>query len=56
MVCVASVVVKLISDEVAAPYVPSAVIEAEIVQVPADTKATRPEDELTVQTPVVELV
>jgi len=27
-----------------------------MVQVPAETKATRPEDELTVQTPVVELV
>ena len=55
-VCVAREVVKLILDEVADAYVVPAPIVAVKVQVPAETKATKPVDELTVQTPAVELV
>ena len=55
-VWVAVVTVKLMFDDVADAYVESAAIETEMVQVPAETKATRPEDELTVQIEVVELV
>lgn len=47
--------VKLIDEEVADEYPPPDVIEATIVQVPASTNATRPDEELTVQTEVVEL-
>jgi hypothetical protein len=53
---VAREVVKLILDEVADAYVVPAPIVAVKVQVPAETKATKPVDELTVQTPAVELV
>lgn len=50
-----AVMVKLIDEEVADEYPPPDVIEATIVQVPASTNATRPDEELTVQTEVVEL-
>ena len=46
---------KLILEEVALAYVASAAIDAVMVQVPAETKVTTPEDELMVQTDVVEL-
>ena len=49
------VMVKLIEAEFAEEYPPAAVIAAAIVQVPASTKATKPVDELIVQTDVVEL-
>jgi hypothetical protein len=54
-VCVASVVVNVIAEDVAASCVVPALIVAVSEQVPAETKATKPVDELTVQTPVVEL-
>lgn len=47
--------VKLAELEVADAYTPDAVIDAVIVHVPALTKATSPDDELMVQTGVVEL-
>jgi hypothetical protein len=50
------VVVKLILDEVADPYVESAAIEAAMVQVPTETNATKPLVELIVQIEAVELV
>ena len=48
----AAVIVKLIELAVAAAYPASAAIVAPIVQVPVPTKATRPDDELTVHTEV----
>ena len=42
--------------EVADVWLEVSVIDAEIVQGPAETKATNPDVEFTVQTPVVELV
>jgi hypothetical protein len=56
IVCVTRVVVKFMLAEVADAYDASAVMEAVIVQVPAETKATNPLEELTVHTPNVELV
>jgi hypothetical protein len=50
------VVVKLILDEVADPYVESAAIDAAMVQVPTETNATKPLVELIVQTEAVELL
>ena len=52
----AEVTEKLTSVAVAAANPPPEVIDAPIVQVPASTKATKPLDELTVHTLVVELV
>jgi hypothetical protein len=56
MAWAARVVVKLMLADVADAYVASAVMEAVIVHVPAETNATSPPDELTVQTASVELV
>ena len=47
--------VKLTELDVAEEYPPPDVMDAEIVQVPASTNATSPDDELIVQTDVVEL-
>ena len=49
-------VVKLILDEVADPYVESAAIDAAMVQVPTEINATKPLVELIVQTEAVELL
>jgi hypothetical protein len=53
---VTRVVVKLTLTDVADAYVASAVMEAVIVHVPAETKLTTPVAEITVQTAKVELV
>ena len=50
-----AVIVKDLLEEVADAYPALAVIEDEIVQVPASTNVTTPLDESTVQTEVVEL-
>ncbi len=50
-----AVIVKEIALAFADAKPPPAVIAAAIVHVPEPTKVTKPEDELTVQTPVVEL-
>jgi len=51
----AEVMVNEMEAEVADAYVPFAAIDAVIVQVPASTKVTTPDDELIVHTDVVEL-
>ena len=48
-------IVKLAELDVADVYPPASVIDAVIVQVPASTNATSPDDELIVHTEVVEL-
>jgi hypothetical protein len=53
---VLDVIAKLILDAVAEAWVEVAPIEAARVQVPGATKATKPDDELMVQTDAVELV
>ena len=50
------VIAKLILDAVAEACAELAAIDAASVQVPGATKATKPDEELTVQTDVVELV
>jgi hypothetical protein len=50
-----AVIVKLIAVAFADAKPSAAVIDAEMVHVPEDTKATSPEEELTVHTEVVEL-
>jgi hypothetical protein len=54
--CIARLVVKLMLEDVADAWVASAAIVAVNVQVPAETNATIPVEEPTVQTPAVELV
>ena len=56
IVWVTRVVVKLMLAEVADAYVASAVMEAVMVHVPAETKLTTPVAETTVHTASVELV
>jgi hypothetical protein len=56
IVWVAREIEKLILADVADAYVASAVMEAVIVHVPAETKLTTPVAEITVQTANVELV
>jgi hypothetical protein len=53
---VLDVIAKLMLDAVAEACGELAAIDAAIVQVPGATKATKPDDELTVQTEAVELV
>jgi hypothetical protein len=53
---VLEVIAKLTLDAVAEECAELAAIDAARVQVPGATKATKPDEELTVQTEVVELV
>ena len=54
-VCVANEIVKLMLEEVAAAKVDPALIDAVSEQVPAETNATRPVEEFSVQIDEVEL-